>query len=48
MDGSLRVCLERWGLNRLLRGAIRLLGLSLTDGHELLPYEYVVVHEVGL
>jgi hypothetical protein len=47
MDGSLSVCLERWGLDHLLlRAAIRL--LSVTDGRKLLPYEHVVVHEVGL
>ena len=47
MDGSLPVRLARWDLDRLsLRAAIRL--LSLTDGPKLLPYQYVVVHGVGL
>jgi len=46
MDGSLPVCLARWGLDRLhLRAPIRL--LSLTDGLKLLPYQYVIVHDVG-
>ena len=47
MGGSLPVCLERWRLERLLRGAAVCL-LSLTDGPELLPYQFVIVHGVGL